>query len=89
MNTRELLPPPLASRPDGTQADRAAGRGTVVRVAGSVVGIRGLRRARLFDMVHVGESQLPGEIIRLTGGEALVQRFVNQGAQRRAPGSRP
>jgi V/A-type H+-transporting ATPase subunit A len=75
VSTREFVPPAPAERADAALLDGAADRGTVVRVAGSVVGIRGLRRARLFDMVLVGDSQLPGEIIRLSGGEAVAQVY--------------
>jgi V/A-type H+/Na+-transporting ATPase subunit A len=48
-----------------------ATRPAVVRV----FGISGLRRARLFDMVQAGDQRLPGEIIRLAGGEALAQIY--------------
>ena len=75
MSTREFLPPSLAGRAGEAEPDGAGDRGTVVRVAGSVVGIHGLRRARLFDMVHVGDHQLPGEIIRLSGDEAVAQVY--------------
>jgi len=75
VRTRQFVPPALAGCADGAQPDGTGARGTVVRVAGSVVGIRGLRRARLFDMVLVGGRQLPGEIIRLTGGEAVAQVY--------------
>jgi V/A-type H+/Na+-transporting ATPase subunit A len=49
--------------------------GQVVRVAGSVVGIRGLRRARLNDVVLIGDRRLPGEIIRLVGEVAVAQVY--------------
>jgi V/A-type H+/Na+-transporting ATPase subunit A len=75
MSIREFVPPALAGWADGPRPDGAGDRGTVVRVAGPVVGIRGLRRARLFDVVLVGDRQLPGEIIRLTGDEAVAQVY--------------
>ncbi|HEU5387637.1 MAG TPA: hypothetical protein VFV73_17205, partial [Streptosporangiaceae bacterium] len=75
MSTTELVPPALAGRADSAQPDGTGDRGTVVRVAGSIVGIRGLRQARLFDMVLVGDRQLPGEIIRLSAGEAVAQVY--------------
>jgi V/A-type H+/Na+-transporting ATPase subunit A len=75
MTTRDLLPPAPAGHVNGTQPEDTQDPGTVVRVAGSIVGIRGLRHARLFDMVLVGEHQLPGEIIRLTGGQAIAQVY--------------
>ncbi|HEX5288278.1 MAG TPA: V-type ATP synthase subunit A [Streptosporangiaceae bacterium] len=75
MSTTELVPPALAGRADSAQPGGTGDRGTVVRVAGSIVGIRGLRQARLFDMVLVGDRQLPGEIIRLSAGEAVAQVY--------------
>ena len=56
----------------GYQASQGE-QGQVVRVAGSVVGVRGLRRARINDVVLIGDRRLPGEIIRLAGeaGEKL------------------
>ena len=55
----------------GTRDDQ----GRIVRVAGSVVGIRGLARARLNDVVLIGDGRLPGEIIRLTGDVAVAQVY--------------
>jgi V/A-type H+-transporting ATPase subunit A len=48
---------------------------TIVRVAGSVVGIRGLPRARLYDVVQIGPGRLSGEIIRLAGDTAVAQVY--------------
>ena len=52
----------------------------VVRISGPVVGAIGLERARLFDVVRVGEIGLVGEIIRLAGeiavGSVLRKRRV-------------
>ena len=71
--------PGIAARADGQAASPATAqpddRGTIVRVKGTVVGIRGLRRARLYDLVRVGPGLLPGEIIRLTGPEAVAQVY--------------
>ena len=50
-------------------------QGAIVRVAGSVVGIGGLRRARLNDVVLIGDRRLPGEIIRLAHGMAVAQVY--------------
>jgi V/A-type H+-transporting ATPase subunit A len=51
--------------------------GRVVRVAGAVVAATGLAAAgaRLYDVVHVGESRLVGEIIRLSGELATIQVY--------------
>ena len=68
------------SRP-GAETGPAAGaarpgeRGHIVRVAGSVVGISGMRRARLYDVVLVGPGRLPGEIVRLAGDRAIAQVY--------------
>jgi V/A-type H+/Na+-transporting ATPase subunit A len=55
----------------GTRDDQ----GKIVRVAGSVVGIRGLAWARLNDVVLIGNHRLPGEIIRLAGEVAVAQVY--------------
>jgi V/A-type H+-transporting ATPase subunit A len=71
--------PAIAARADGHAASPATAqpddRGTIARVMGTVVGIRGLRRARLYDLVRVGLGLLPGEIIRLTSTEAVAQVY--------------
>jgi V/A-type H+/Na+-transporting ATPase subunit A len=75
MSIQEFQPRAQAGRSDGARRDTGSDRGAVARVSGSVVGISGLRRARLFDMVQVGDQRLPGEIIRLTADEALAQIY--------------
>lgn len=52
---------------------RAAGR--VVRVAGPVVVAEGLSRSRLYNVVRVGKLGLVGEVIRLVGGETVIQVY--------------
>jgi V/A-type H+-transporting ATPase subunit A len=47
----------------------------VIRISGPVVGAIGLERARLFDVVRVGEMGLVGEIIRLSGNTATIQVY--------------
>jgi len=49
--------------------------GTVARVAGPVIVAHGLERASLYDVVHVGDLRLPGEVIRLQGSQAVVQVY--------------
>lgn len=49
--------------------------GTVIRVAGPVVGAIGLEGARLYDVVRVGEMGLVGEIIRLQGNLTTIQVY--------------
>jgi V/A-type H+-transporting ATPase subunit A len=75
MSIHEYQPLAPSGCGDGARPDAGADRGVIVRVSGSVVGISGLRRARLFDMVQVGNQRLPGEIIRLARGEALAQIY--------------
>ena len=49
--------------------------GTIFRVAGPVVVAKGLRGARLYNVVYVGEARLPGEVIRLDGDKATIQVY--------------
>jgi len=48
-------------------------RGTVVGVSGPVVDVRGLQRARVLDLVRLGERRLAGEVISLHSEVAVVQ----------------
>lgn len=50
-------------------------RGRLVRVSGPVVVAEGLRRARLYDLVVVGEAALLGELVRLQGDRAVIQVY--------------
>lgn len=50
-------------------------KGSVVRVAGPVVEAEGLEDVRLFDVVHVGELGLIGEVIRLAGDLTTIQVY--------------
>lgn len=49
--------------------------GKIVKIAGPVVGAVGLRGVHLFDVVHVGEVGLIGEVIRLSGDLTTVQVY--------------
>lgn len=49
--------------------------GTISRITGPVVEARGLSGTRMFDVVHVGEMGLIGEIIRLDGDKAVIQAY--------------
>jgi V/A-type H+-transporting ATPase subunit A len=49
--------------------------GLVVRVSGPVVTAEGLRGARMFDVVRVGDLGLVGEVIRLQGDKATIQVY--------------
>jgi V/A-type H+/Na+-transporting ATPase subunit A len=68
MTTEPTLDQPLT-------ADGEEGRGEVRRVAGPVVVARGLDGVRLYNVVHVGEAGLPGEVIRLDGESATIQVY--------------
>jgi V/A-type H+/Na+-transporting ATPase subunit A len=61
-----------AAASNGARQDEHA---TIARVTGSVVGIRGLRHARLYDVVLIGPGRLSGEIIRLAGDTAVAQVY--------------
>ncbi|NIP51928.1 V-type ATP synthase subunit A [candidate division KSB1 bacterium] len=51
------------------------GHGVIVRIAGPVIGAIGLENVRLFDVVHVGEKGIVGEIIRLSGDQTTIQVY--------------
>lgn len=55
--------------------DAGGKTGRIVRIAGPVVGVTGLEAVRLFDVVHVGELGLVGEVIRLAHDLAVVQVY--------------
>ncbi|HJQ49472.1 MAG TPA: V-type ATP synthase subunit A [Gaiellaceae bacterium] len=49
--------------------------GSIHGVSGPVVTARGLTAARLYNVVLVGHARLPGEVIRLDAGDAIVQVY--------------
>jgi len=49
--------------------------GSVTRIAGPVVAAIGLEDVRLYDVMHVGELGLIGEVIRLSGSLATIQVY--------------
>jgi V/A-type H+-transporting ATPase subunit A len=49
--------------------------GIITRIAGPVVAASGLEDVRLYDVVHVGQLGLIGEVIRLSGELATVQVY--------------
>jgi len=49
--------------------------GSIHGVTGPVVTARGLPHARLYNVVLVGHARLPGEVIRLDAGDAVVQVY--------------
>lgn len=50
-------------------------KGEVIRIAGPVVAGSGMKGARLYEMVQVGERGLVGEVIRLNGDLTTVQVY--------------
>ena len=49
--------------------------GKILKVSGPLVSAEGMRRADMFDVVHVGEGKLIGEIIEMHGDRASVQVY--------------
>ena len=56
-------------------SNQGNGTGEIVRIAGPVIGAVGLEKVRLFDVVHVGEMGIVGEVIRLTGDQTTIQVY--------------
>jgi V/A-type H+/Na+-transporting ATPase subunit A len=57
------------------QADGRSSSGRVERIAGPVVEAVGLHQVRLYDVVRVGERELIGEVIRLSGERVTIQVY--------------
>jgi V/A-type H+/Na+-transporting ATPase subunit A len=49
--------------------------GTIARISGPVITARGMKGSRMYDVVTVGSESLRGEIIRLEGGDAVIQVY--------------
>ncbi|MCK4778056.1 MAG: V-type ATP synthase subunit A [Actinomycetia bacterium] len=49
--------------------------GSIARVSGPLVKVEGLKNAKMYDVVRVGENKLIGEVIELKGGMASVQVY--------------
>ena len=50
-------------------------QGKIVKISGPLVVAEGMRDANMFDVVHVGELGLIGEIIEMRGDAASVQVY--------------
>ncbi len=50
-------------------------KGTIKKVAGPLVIASGMRDANMFDVVHVSDELLTGEIIEMHGDEAYIQVY--------------
>jgi len=51
------------------------GNGRIIKVAGPVVAAEGMKGARMYDVVRVGEENLIGEIVELHGETASIQVY--------------
>ena len=51
-------------------------QGKIVKISGPLVVAEGMRDANMFDVVHVGELGLIGEIIEMRGDAASVQGSI-------------
>lgn len=49
--------------------------GRIVKISGPLVIAEGMREANMFDVVHVGEDKLIGEIIEIHGDKASIQVY--------------
>ena len=49
--------------------------GRIVRISGPVIEADGMRGAKMYDVVRVGEENLIGEIIRLNKDNAIIQVY--------------
>ena len=49
--------------------------GKISRISGPVLQARGIKGSKMYDVVHVGDEALRGEIIRLEGDVAVVQMY--------------
>ncbi len=58
-----------------TRSDATATTGSLRRVAGPVVEADGLRDVRLYDVVLIGDDELPGEVIRLDAERCVIQAY--------------
>ncbi|GAB4432800.1 MAG: V-type ATP synthase subunit A [Anaerolineae bacterium] len=56
--------------------------GTIIRIAGPVVVAQGLSGVCLYDVVHVGQMRLVGEVIRLATDLATIQVYEDTGGLR-------
>jgi V/A-type H+-transporting ATPase subunit A len=63
-----------------TQESEAGVRGAIARITGPMVIARGMRGARMYEVVRVGRSGLTGEIIRLDGEAAFIQTYEDTSA---------
>ena len=56
-------------------ADNVISDPMVIRISGPIVTAKGMRAASMYEVVHVGELGLVGEVVRLDGDRATVQVY--------------
>ena len=57
----------------------ASKHGTIVKVAGPLITADGMGDVQMYDVVHVSEKQLVGEVIELRGDRASIQVYEETG----------
>ena len=50
-------------------------QGIIIKVSGPLVVAKGMKNAKMYEVVHVSEQKLVGEVIELNGGEASIQVY--------------
>ena len=62
--------------------------GQIIKISGPLVVAENMKSANMFDVVHVGELGLIGEIIEMRGDKASIQVYEgNRRSQDRRQGS--
>jgi V/A-type H+-transporting ATPase subunit A len=54
-------------------------KGTIIKVSGPLVVAKGMKNAKMYEVVHVSEQKLVGEVIELNGDEASIQVYEETG----------
>lgn len=54
-------------------------QGTITKVSGPLVVAKGMKNARMYEVVHVSDQKLVGEVIELEGDEASIQVYEETG----------
>ena len=54
-------------------------QGTIIKVSGPLVVVKGMNEARMYDVVRVSEKRLIGEVIELRGDQASIQVYEETG----------
>lgn len=54
-------------------------QGIIIKVSGPLVVAKGMKNAKMYEVVHVSEQKLVGEVIELNGDEASIQVYEETG----------